>query len=120
MMATRISFMGLSLPVTGRGGRQGHLDGNPAQVGPVSPQAPAHLFGPRGDVGQAQVVAAARAGDLTPDDLPERLRVSVTVVRDAERDDPAAVAQPNDHATGPSMDGRVEDALAGHLEQRPA
>ena len=43
----------------------------------------------------------------------------LTVVRDAERDDPAAVAQPDDRATGPSVDGRVEDALAGHLEQRP-
>src|SRR5271167_89493 len=109
MMATRISSMGLSLSVTGGRCQQGHPDGDPAQVGPVSPQAPAHLFGPRGDVGQAQVVAAARAGDLTADDLPERLRVPAAVVRDAERDGPAAVAQPDDRVTGPSVDGRVED-----------
>src|SRR5712691_3021942 len=96
------------------------LERNPAQVRPVSSQGPAHLFGPRGDVGQTQVVAAARPGHLAPDDLPERLRISAPVVRDAQHDYPAAVAQPDDRTTCPSVNGRIEDALAGHLEQRPA
>src|SRR5450755_4953915 len=66
------------------------------------------------------MVPAARAGHLAPDDLPERLRLSAPVVRDAQRDHAAAVTQPDDGAMRPPVDGRIEDALAGYLEQRPA
>src|SRR5215471_13661710 len=117
MIATWISFIGSSGPVDLGWGRQGDLDRDPAQIGPVSSQGPAHLFSQRGDIAQAQVVAAAGTRNLTPDDLPERLGLSAPVVRDAEHDVPADIAQPDDRATRPPMDGRVEHALAGHLEQ---
>src|ERR1700736_2106308 len=100
MMATRISSIGLLLHVTGGLHGQQNLERNPAQVRPVSPQGPAHLFRPRGDVGQTQMVAAARSGHLSLDDLPEHLWLSAAVVRDAQRDYPAAVAQPDGRATG--------------------
>src|SRR5262252_7352339 len=100
------------------GSWHGHqdLDRDPAQVGPVGSERPAHLLGPRGDVGQAHVVAAARSWYLALDDLPERLRLPAPVVRDAERDHATHVAQPDDHAMRLAVHGRVEDALAGHLE----
>ena len=61
----------------------------------------------------------ARPGHLASDDLPERLRLAAPVVRDTERDEPEAIVQPDDRAACPSVQGGVEHALPGHLEQRP-